>query len=210
MVVFRGRTADDPQRSSAGPEMLPMRSLVPSVTGRRSGGPDQEDHQSEQKRLTVGPGIGLLGQITDCDRLVVEGEARVVLQRVRAITIAATGRFTEGRAEVEEADIGGLYEGDLTVHGRLLIRRTGRVSGTVRYGEVEIERGGNLSGSVELLEASASPALLALDASAEATQAQPAPGAPRSLSATLRAVDPSRAASSDGDGSGEEPPPRAA
>ena len=187
-----------------------MRPLVPSAPSPWPGSFEQGDHESERKRLTVGPGISLSGQITDCDRLVVEGEARVVLQRVRALTITGTGRFTEGRAEVEEADIGGLYEGDLTVRGRLLIRRTGRVAGTVRYGEVEIERGGNLSGSVELLEASAGPALLASDASAEATQAQPAPGAPRSLRATLRAVDPSGAASSGGDGSGEEPPPRAA
>ena len=122
----------------------------------------------------------------------------------------ATGRFTEGRAEVEEADIGGLYEGDLTVHGRLLIRRTGRVTGTVRYGELEIERGGDLSGSVELLEGSADPAPMALDASAEGPQAQPAPEAPRALSATLRAVDRPMTGSSGSDGSGEEPPPRAA
>jgi cytoskeletal protein CcmA (bactofilin family) len=190
--------------------MLPMRPLSPPAPSPRSGSLDQGDHEGERKRLTVGPGISLSGQITDCDRLVVEGEARVALQRVRAVTITGTGRFTQGRAEVEEADIGGLYEGDLTVRGRLLIRRTGRVTGTVRYGEVEIERVGKLSGSVELLEASAGPALIALDASPEATPAQPAPVAPRSLSATLRAVDPPRAASSGGDGSGEEPPPRAA
>jgi cytoskeletal protein CcmA (bactofilin family) len=198
-VVFGGRTAGNPQRPGDGPGMLPMR-----PPGPRADSPDQGDLEGERKRLTVGPGISLSGRITDCDRLVVEGEVRVVLQRVRAVTITGTGRFTEGRAEVEEADIGGLYEGELTVRGRLLIRRTGRVTGTVRYGELEIERGGDLSGSVERLAASAGPALVALDASAEAPQA------PRSLSATLRAVDPSRAASSGGDGSGEEPPPRAA
>src|SRR4051812_25557627 len=179
--------------------MLPMR-----PPGPRADSPDQGDLEGERKRLTVGPGIGLSGRITDCDRLVIEGEVRVVLQRVRAVTITGTGRFTEGRAEVEEADIGGLYEGDLTVHGRLLIRRTGRVTGTVRYGELEIERGGDLSGSVELLEGSAAPAPIALDAGAEAPQA---PGAPRALSATLRAVDRSRTGSSGGDGGGEEPPP---
>ena len=199
-MLFGGRTAGDPQRPGDGPGMLPMR-----PPGPRSDSPDQGDHENERKRLTVGPGIGLSGRITDCDRLVVEGEARVVLQRVRAVTITGTGRFTEGRAEVEEADIGGLYEGELTVRGRLLIRRTGRVTGTVRYSEVEIERGGNLSGSVELLEGSAGPAPRALDASTEGPQAQPAPGAPRALSATLRA-----AGSSGADGGGEEPPPRAA
>ena len=43
-----------------------------------------------------------------------------------------------------------LYE--LTVRKRLLIRSTGQVKGTVRYGELEIERGGKLSGSVALIE----------------------------------------------------------
>src|SRR5689334_23103220 len=181
---------------------MPMRPLVPSAPSPWPGSFEQGDHESERKRLTVGPGISLSGQITDCDRLVVEGEARVVLERVRAITIAATGRFTEGRAEVEEADIGGLYEGDLTVRGRLLIRRTGRVIGTVRYGELEIERGGNLSGSVGFLERSADPTLRALDAGAGATQAQLPPRAPWAPSMNLGPVDTSRAGGSGGDGSG--------
>ena len=53
---------------------------------------------------------------------------------------------------VEEAEISGTYEGELTVRNRLLIRSTGQVKGTVRYGELEIERGGKLSGSVSMLE----------------------------------------------------------
>jgi cytoskeletal protein CcmA (bactofilin family) len=68
------------------------------------------------------------------------------------LEIAESGRFTEGRAEVEEAEIRGLYEGELTVRGQLLIRTTGRVSGIVRYGEVQVERGGRLTGAVSVLD----------------------------------------------------------
>ena len=103
------------------------------------------------KLLTVGPDINLSGEITACDRLVVEGSVQVTLNRTRAIEIAETGRFTNGKAEVEEAEIAGVYEGALTVRRRLLIRSTGRVSGNVRYGELEIERGGRLAGSIERL-----------------------------------------------------------
>jgi cytoskeletal protein CcmA (bactofilin family) len=103
------------------------------------------------KLLIVGPDINLSGEITACDRLVVEGSVQVTLNRTRAIEIAETGRFTNGKAEVDEAEIGGVYEGTLTVRRRLLIRATGRVSGTVRYGELEIERGGRLAGAVERL-----------------------------------------------------------
>ncbi len=109
-------------------------------------------HTAEGKRLIVGQGISLSGEITACDRLVVEGSVQVTLNETRAIEITETGRFTNGKAEVEEAEISGVYEGDLTVRKRLLIRSTGRVQGTVRYGELEIERGGRLSGSVSMLE----------------------------------------------------------
>lgn len=103
------------------------------------------------KRLIVGQGISLAGEITACDRLVVEGSVQVTLNETRAIEIAESGRFTNGKAEVEEAEISGIYEGDLTVRNRLLIRATGRVKGTVRYGELEIERGGKLSGTVSMI-----------------------------------------------------------
>ena len=104
------------------------------------------------KRLIVGQGISLSGEITACDRLVVEGSVKVTLNETRAIEIAESGRFTEGKAEVEDAEISGVYEGELTVRNRLLIRATGRVKGAVRYGELEIERGGRLSGSVSMLD----------------------------------------------------------
>ena len=107
---------------------------------------------TEGKRLIVGEGISLSGEITACDRLVVEGSVKVTLNETRAIEISESGRFTEGKAEVEEAEISGVYEGELTVKKRLLIRHSGKVKGTVRYGELEIEKGGVLSGAVSMLD----------------------------------------------------------
>lgn len=109
------------------------------------------------KRLIVGQGISLAGEITACDRLVVEGSVQVTLNQTRAIEITQSGRFTNGKAEVEEAEISGLYEGELTVQRRLLIRSTGEVKGTVRYGELEVERGGKLSGTVSMLNTAGGP-----------------------------------------------------
>ena len=113
--------------------------------------PRSATDEAPAKLLIVGPDINLSGEITACDRLVVEGSVQVTLNRTRAIEIAETGRFTNGKAEVEDAEIAGVYEGSLTVRKRLLIRATGKVSGTVRYGELEIERGGRLAGTIERL-----------------------------------------------------------
>lgn len=149
----------------------PLRGGAPDTSlaaGRPAGGSDSA------KLLIVGPDISLAGEITACDRLVVEGSVKVVLNRTRAIEITETGRFLEGRAEVEEAVISGIYEGELTVRGRLLIRATGRVSGHVRYGELEVERGGHLAGSVAVLTAPMEPARPAAD---DVAEAMPAPAA---------------------------------
>ena len=118
----------------------------------RQPGPARSVGDEPGKRLIVGHGISLSGEITACDRLVVDGSVQVTLNQTRAIEITESGRFTNGKAEVEEAEISGVYEGDLTVRNRLLIRSTGQVKGTVRYGEIEVERGGRISGSISMLE----------------------------------------------------------
>jgi cytoskeletal protein CcmA (bactofilin family) len=131
---------------------IPTGPLAPPAASVEAARSQSAAQAGEGKRLIVGQGISLSGEITACDRLVVEGSVQVTLNETRAIEITETGRFTNGKAEVEEAEISGVYEGDLTVRKRLLIRSTGRVQGTVRYGELEIERGGRLSGSVSMLE----------------------------------------------------------
>ncbi len=127
----------------------------PATPGRSTVvGPAAADAEAGHgQKLIVGQGISLAGEITACDRLVVEGMVKVVLNKTRAIEITETGRFTDGKAEVDEAEISGTYEGELTVRGRLLIRATGRVTGTIRYGELEVERGGKLGGQLTMLDA---------------------------------------------------------
>ncbi len=104
------------------------------------------------KRLIVGEGIRLSGEINSCDRLVVEGEVEVTLNDTLALEITSSGRFTGG-CEVEDADISGIYEGDLTVRNRLFVRGTGQINGTIRYGQLELERGGRIAGNVSVLTA---------------------------------------------------------
>ena len=102
----------------------------------------------DTKKLIVGREIRLSGEITACEKLVVEGRVEANLTDSRIIDIATTGYF-KGTAEVDEAIISGEFQGSLTVRGRLFVRATGKVSGDIRYGELEIERGGRLSGDVD-------------------------------------------------------------
>jgi len=124
------------------------RTVSPAALREKLGG-ESEVKKTEEKKLTVGPEIVLSGQITSCDRLIVEGRVEASLSDSRAIEIAETG-FFKGTAEIDHAVIGGRFEGTLTVRERLTIRSTGRVQGKIRYGQIEIEPGGEISGEVQV------------------------------------------------------------
>ena len=103
----------------------------------------------EGRKLIVGREIVLSGQITSCERLIVEGRVEASLSESRFVEIAESGVF-KGMAEIENAEIAGTFEGTLTVRQKLWIRASGKVSGTVRYGRIEIEEGGQLAGEVQV------------------------------------------------------------
>ncbi|HEX3500576.1 MAG TPA: polymer-forming cytoskeletal protein [Stellaceae bacterium] len=126
------------------PRPTPTQAAAPATPTRRS--------ETEHRKLIVGREIALSGEITSCDRLVVEGSVEANLANCRDIDIAESGLF-KGSASIEEAEIRGRFEGTLTVRKKLLIRSTGKVIGTVRYAQIEIEAGGQLAGDIQVMAA---------------------------------------------------------
>jgi cytoskeletal protein CcmA (bactofilin family) len=108
--------------------------------------------QVERRTLIVGREISLSGDISSCDRLVVDGTVEVNVHDCQELDISASGLF-KGNASVQNAEISGRVEGDLVVRKRLLICASGQVSGRIKYGEIEIQRGGKIFGSLEVIEA---------------------------------------------------------
>jgi len=98
-------------------------------------------------KLIVGPNIKLKGvEITDCDTLVVEGLVEATMDS-RLMQIAEIGAF-KGSAQIDIAEIRGSFDGDLIVRDKLVIYATGKVMGTIRYGKLVIEEGGQLAGEI--------------------------------------------------------------
>lgn len=99
------------------------------------------------RKLVVGEGINLSGEIEACDHLIVEGKVEAALKGARVLDIAETGVFY-GTVEIDEATIAGRFEGDLTVNGRLTIRATGSITGAIAYKELAVEAGAVLDGKI--------------------------------------------------------------
>jgi cytoskeletal protein CcmA (bactofilin family) len=142
-----------PRRADA-PASVPA---APAAASQAAPSPAAATPQTDSKKLIVGRGINLNGEIRTCDSLVVEGTVEAVLSDCRSVELAPTGQF-KGSATIEVADISGRFDGELTVKGRLTVRATGKVLGKIHYGQLEIERGGILSGTVEALPETAQAA----------------------------------------------------
>ena len=102
------------------------------------------------RRLVIGQGISLSGEIEACEFLVIEGTVEAALKGASVLEIAESGVFY-GTVEINEATVAGRFEGDITCNGRLTITATGSVTGTVAYKELAIEAGATLDGKVNPL-----------------------------------------------------------
>jgi len=131
------------------PETAGQRPLPPGVVGLATLERVQRSERRESApsgTLMVGEGIEVKGKIDCCRRLVVEGHVQATMA-AETLEVLAKGLF-EGTVEVDTAEITGTFDGKLTVRGQLTIKESGRVSGTIRYGRILIEAGGEISGDV--------------------------------------------------------------
>ena len=106
---------------------------------------------AEAKTLVIGREINLKGEIGDCDTLMVHGSADAVLTNCKSFHITQSGLLS-GTAEVQQAEVEGRFEGELTVRGKLVIRSGGRVRGKISYAEIEVEPGGRIDGEITSIE----------------------------------------------------------
>lgn len=127
---------------------IPRRNMdIPGPGGRSDRARAAEE---DPKRLVVGRDIRLKGEITACERLVVEGEVEVSISGAKLIEVMPTGLF-KGDVDVDKAEISGRFHGNLTARDQLTVRSGGRVEGAVRYGRIVIEAGGEVSGDMRSL-----------------------------------------------------------
>jgi cytoskeletal protein CcmA (bactofilin family) len=104
-----------------------------------------------EAKLVVGPEIKIKGvEISDCDTLVVEGRIEATLDS-RVLEITEHGVF-QGTIAVDNAEIHGRFEGELTVRKQLVIHATGKCSGKIRYTKIKVEEGAEIAGEVSMLD----------------------------------------------------------
>ena len=82
--------------------------------------------------------------------LVVQGRMEATLDS-RVLEITPHGVF-QGTIAVDNAEIHGRFEGELTVRKQLVIYGAGKVSGKIRYAKIKVEEGAELQGEISMLD----------------------------------------------------------
>ncbi len=65
------------------------------------------------------------------------------------LVVGATGEL-KGNIETHNADVWGVFDGDIKASGTLTIQEQGKVSGTIEYQNLQIKLGGKINGDIKL------------------------------------------------------------
>ncbi|HEY1503076.1 MAG TPA: polymer-forming cytoskeletal protein [Stellaceae bacterium] len=129
--------------SSRGPEAPQQAAGV--APARAVPAPSVDDTEPS---LIVRRGVTLKGELSACERVVIQGYVEASVTDCGKLEIAE-GAIFKGSATVGHAEIAGHVEGVLRVEGKLVVRATARVSGTINYGRLIVEEGAALRGKLE-------------------------------------------------------------
>ena len=101
-------------------------------------------------KVVIGHGVSITGEIKKADEGQIDGEADVTM-KTDNIVIGNTGNC-KGNIETHNADIWGVFDGDLKASGTLTIQEEGTATGTIEYQKMQIKLGGKLSGDIKMSE----------------------------------------------------------
>lgn len=133
------------------PAPAPAANAAPAAPSENTARAETRVDERKEAKLVVGPQIKIKGvEISDCDTLVVEGRIEATLDS-RVLEITEHGVF-QGTIAVDNAEVHGRFEGELTVRKQLIIHATGKVSGKIRYAKIKVEEGAELAGEISVLE----------------------------------------------------------
>jgi cytoskeletal protein CcmA (bactofilin family) len=114
--------------------------------------------------VVIGVGTIMRGEISNCTLLEILGHADGDFKADRVVV--HNGGELHGRIDTAEATVSGILEGTVTVENKLDIRETGAASGELAYGQLSVEPGGSMTGTIAVTSANEPTAALPVQAAA--------------------------------------------
>lgn len=102
---------------------------------------------AKDKSIFIGAGVVFKGSINAPNQAIISGTVEGDLV-ARDVLIGAAGVVT-GNTEADFIDVKGELNDSVISKNVLIVRSSGKVTGDVTYGELEVERGGKIKGGMK-------------------------------------------------------------
>ena len=96
--------------------------------------------------VVIGDGVVVKGAFTVPSKAVINGVIEGDLT-AEEVLIGPTGRIT-GRVSAKIIDVRGQLHNTIVSESSLIVRSTGKIVGKIHYSEIEIEKGGEIEGTL--------------------------------------------------------------
>jgi cytoskeletal protein CcmA (bactofilin family) len=107
-------------------------------------------HMSNQsdslESVVIGDGVIVKGTFTVPSKAIINGVIEGDLT-AEEVLIGPTGKIT-GRVSAKVIDVRGQLHNTIISEKSLIVRATGKIAGKVQYSEIEIEKGGEIEGTL--------------------------------------------------------------
>jgi cytoskeletal protein CcmA (bactofilin family) len=111
---------------------------------------DKEFYMSNQsdslESVVIGDGVVVKGTFTVPSKAIINGVIEGDLT-AEEVLIGPTGKIT-GRVSAKVIDVRGQLHNTIISEKSLIVRSTGKIAGKVQYSEIEIEKGGEIEGTL--------------------------------------------------------------
>lgn len=104
------------------------------------------DNKAHKGNIEIGEGVSITGTIQVPGKAVINGILNGELS-ADELVVGQQGKLT-GHVTVNKAEIHGETHESLVAREHLTLRASGKIHGKVAYGQIEIERGGQIAGTV--------------------------------------------------------------
>jgi cytoskeletal protein CcmA (bactofilin family) len=102
---------------------------------------------TKDKSIFIGNGVVFKGSIKAPNQAIISGTVEGELD-AKDVMVGASGVVT-GTTTADSIDVKGQMNETIVSRDVLVVRSTGSVKGDVTYGEIEIERGGQVKGNMK-------------------------------------------------------------
>ena len=120
--------------NTAGPSEFYAQRSAPVAQGKHEG------------HVLVGEGVKIVGEIRDCREIEIHGTVEGDLE-AEVLIVHANGLLT-GNVKTDRTEVHGCIDGDISVKYLLDVKAKGAVAGNIEYGELSVETGGRVVGTL--------------------------------------------------------------